>query len=229
MKRVLMAMALLALCASPVMATAAAPATAKPLPDTPQGSEVAFVQSIQKDLMARFPTAADAEKAGYFRFTNEDNTGAISYANLQWTSQDPQHPSQLWYDVKGNLLGADFSVPLAQYPNGPPSLWGVNPLRWSKFGHPHIHYIMQLPNGMKRYGLAVGGNAFVKAGGNLSDPQAGTLVKMGKVKSAAQVARVFTFPAEWDLIVWVKDNPNGAFADKNPLVHPSANAEKGEM
>jgi len=30
-------------------------------------------------------------------------------------------------------------------------------------------------------------------------------------------------------IVWVKPNPNGAFAEKNPLVIPSANAEKDDM
>ncbi len=91
----------------------------------PQGTEIAFVTGIQKDLMARFPTAADAIKAGYFRFGNEDSDGAISYANLQWTSADPQHPSQLWYDVKGNLLGADFSV-LQSNSMEPPNLWGVN-------------------------------------------------------------------------------------------------------
>lgn len=56
--------------------------------------------------MARFPHASDAEKAGYVRYTNEDNTGSISYANFSWTS-DPTHPSQLWYDKSGNLLGAD--------------------------------------------------------------------------------------------------------------------------
>ena len=76
----------------------------------PQGTEVAFVASIQKDLNARFPTPADAVKAGYFRYSNEDEDGAISYANLHWQSSNPQSPSQLWYDVKGNLLGADFSV-----------------------------------------------------------------------------------------------------------------------
>ncbi len=65
------------------------------LPDTPVRAEVQFVNSIQADLMKRFPTAADAEKAGYFRYTTEDNTGAISYANLAWQSVDAKHPSQL--------------------------------------------------------------------------------------------------------------------------------------
>jgi hypothetical protein len=45
-------------------------------------------------------------------------------------------------------------------------------------------------------------------------------VKLGKVSSPADVATIFFFPTLWDLIVWVKPNPNGAFADKNPTVTP---------
>lgn len=189
----------------------------------PQGAEVAFVTSIQKDLTARFPTAADAEKAGYFRYTNEDDTGAISYANLQWQSADPQHPSQLWYDVNGNLLGADFSQPMAKGSTAP-NLWGVNPGRWVPFHH-HVHYILDDGAGKLTYG-ATSSKKFKAAGGDADNPQAATLVAMGIAKSPAQVKRVFSFPAIWDLIVWVKPNPNGAFAEKNPLVVPSANAEK---
>jgi hypothetical protein len=62
--------------------------------------------------------------------------------------------------------------------------------------------------------------AWVKAGGDLQHPSAETLVKMGKVKSASEVTTIFDFPTLWDLIVWVKPNPNGAFAEKNPLVKP---------
>jgi hypothetical protein len=205
---------------------AATPAPKASLSPVPQGSEVVFVQSIQKDLMARFPTAIDAVKAGYFRYGNEDEDGAISYANLQWQSSDPQHPSQLWYDVHGNLLGADFSVLQSSSP-GQPSLWGVNYSRWVSFRE-HIHYILNGPNGTEIYG-ATSAKKFAAAGGNVDDPQAITLVKMGKAKSVADVKRVFLFPSIWDLIVWVKPNPNGAFADKNPLVIPSANAEKDDM
>jgi len=35
-----------------------------------------------------FPMAADAEKAGYVRYTSVDDTGAISYANCNWESAD---------------------------------------------------------------------------------------------------------------------------------------------
>ena len=205
---------------------AATPSPSPSLPPQPQGSEIAFVQGIQKDLMARFPSPADAEKAGYFRYGNEDEDGAISYANLHWQSPDQQHPSQLWYDVHGNLLGADFSVLQSNSP-APPAIWGVSYRRWVSFRE-HIHYILAGPNGTNVYG-ATRVTKFVAAGGNADNPQAATLVKMGIAKSTADVKRVFLFPSLWDLIVWVKPNPNGAFADKNPLVVPSANAEKGDM
>jgi hypothetical protein len=216
------------ICALTILALTATSAWAAPsprpsLPPQPQGSEVAFVQSIQQDLAARFATTADAEKAGYFRYTNEDEDGAISYANLQWQSSDPQHPSQLWYDVHGNLLGADFSVLQSGSPE-PPKLWGVDYRRWISFRE-HVHYVLAGPNGTEVYG-ATSAKKFANAGGSVDSPQAATLVKMGLAKSDADVKRVFLFPSIWDLIVWIKTNPAGAFADKNPLVIPSANAEK---
>jgi hypothetical protein len=180
-------------------------------------SEKALVTSIQADFNARFPHARDAEKAGYVRYTGIDETGAISYANMQWTSTDLRHPSQLWYDKNGNLLGADFSTPST---SKRPSLFGVNPGRWYEFDD-HVHYVLKDPKtGKMTYDLYIMAPAFAKAGGDPKHPTAADLVKMKKVKSASQVATVFDFPAVWDLIVWVKPNPNGAFAEKNPLVKP---------
>lgn len=221
--------AALALCAGWALAAMPSPSPApKPtLSPHAQPSEVAFVRGIQKDLAARFPTEADAEKAGYFRYTNEDADGAISFANLQWQSADPQHPSQLWYDVKGNLIGADFSVLQSTSPAPPKDLWGVNYRRWDSFRE-HIHWVLAGPNGTEIYG-ATSAKKFAKAGGNVEAPAAETVVKMGKAKDLAQVKRVFLFPSIWDLIVWVKPNPNGAFAEKNPNVIPSANAAKDDM
>lgn len=209
-----------------IPAFAATPAPKATLSPMPQGSEVAFVKSIQKDLMARFATPADAVKAGYFRYGNEDEDGAISYANLQWQSGNPQQPSQLWYDAHGNLLGADFSVLQSSSPQRP-AIWGVNYQRWVSFRE-HVHYILTGPNGTEVYG-ATSAKKFAAAGGNVDDPQVATLVKMGIAKNASDVKRVFLFPSLWDLIVWIKPNPNGAFADKNPLVTPSANAAKDDM
>jgi hypothetical protein len=182
-------------------------------------SEAAFVQAIQADLGKRFATVADAETAGYLRYTGEDDTGAISYANRQWQSQDAKHPSQLWYDVNGNLLGADFSI--LKKSNGRPVMWGINPGRWFEFDG-HMHWVTKDPTtGALTYDLWMPSEKFVAAGGDPSHPDAATLVKMGKVKSAADVTTIFEFPSIWDLIVWVKPNPSGAFANKNPLVTPS--------
>jgi hypothetical protein len=221
--RLTCALGILALTAIPGMA--ATPAPTATLSPVPQGTEVAFIQSIQKDLMARFPTPAAAVRAGYFRYTNEDEDGAISYANLHWQSGNPKQPSQLWYDVHGNLLGADFSVLQSASPS-PPAVWGVNYRRWTSFRE-HVHYVLAGPNGTEVYG-ATSVKKFLAAGGNVDNPQPETLVKMGKASSVAAVTRVFLFPSIWDLIVWVKPNPDGAFADKNPLVIPSANAEKAD-
>jgi hypothetical protein len=79
------------------------------------------------------------------------------------------------------------------------------------------------------YGHAVSGKAFTGAGGDLSNPTAAALVKLGKVKNASDVVKVFTFPAQWDTEIWVTPNPLGAFAEKNPLVKPSKNAGQAEM
>jgi hypothetical protein len=185
---------------------------------TPTPSEAAFVTSIQADLGRRFPTAADAEKAGYVRYTNADETGAISYANMVWVSADAKHPSQLWYDKSGNLLGADFSV--SSYGAARPHMFGVQPGRWYEFDD-HIHYVAKDPKtGKLIYDKYVLIPKFVAAGGDPKHPQAATLVKMHLVPATKDVVRIFDFPSIWDLIVWVKPNPAGAFAEKNPSVKP---------
>jgi hypothetical protein len=180
--------------------------------------EAQFIQSMQNDLYKRFPHAGDAEKAGYVRYTGIDETGSISYANRQWVS-DLTHPSQLWYDKNGNLLGADFSVPR---PNGEarPHLWGIDPGRWVEFDG-HVHYVLKDPaTGALTYDHWIWNRDFVAAGGSLDNPSADTVVKLGKATSVGNVVTIFEFPTIWDLIVWVKTNPNGAFAYKNPSVIP---------
>jgi hypothetical protein len=181
-------------------------------------SEQSFAKAIASDLMVRFPTAADAERAGYVRYTGEDDTGAISYANMHWQSSDIRHPSQLWYDKSGNLLGADYSVLVSGSPNRP-QLWGINPGRWYEFSG-HVHWVTKDPAGAMTYDQWAWDRKFVEAGGDPEHPAAATLVAMKKVSDASQVVTIFHFPAIWDLIVWVMPNPSGAFAYKNPLVKP---------
>jgi hypothetical protein len=182
-------------------------------------AESAFVKSIRADLMKRFPTAADAEKAGYVRYTSEDETGAISYANGEWQSTDIRHPSQLWYDKSGHLLGADYSILLGVSPDRPVR-WGINPGRWVEFDG-HVHWVSKDPaSGKLTYDHWLEDKKFAAAGGDPENPKAQALVAAKKVPDAAAVTTIFHFPSLWDLIVWVVPNPSGAFADKNPLVKP---------
>ena len=184
---------------------------------SPSPSEAKFVSAMQADLSRRFATPAAAEAAGYFRYTNADDTGAISYANLQWASSDVHHPSQLWYDKRGDLLGADYSV--LKTGKARPRLWGIAPGRWAEFDE-HIHYVTKDPaTGALGYDNYVDPiTKYVDAGGDPKHPDAAILVKMHRVPSVDRVVKIFDFPSLWDLIVWVKPNANGAFAEKNPLV-----------
>ena len=212
------------------VAPSAAPApTAAP---SPSAAESAFLATIMRELPKRYPTPAAAAKAGYARFTNEDQTGAISYANggTSWTATDPLVPSQLWYDVRGRLIGADYSVLQSAVPaGGQPSVLGIDPKRFGKI-NAHVHYVTCVQGGGAcTYGKAVGATKYAAANdGDYAHPTAAGLVKAGAVKDAADVRTVFLFPAIYDATVWVVPNPLGQFADKNPAVTPSPKAGKGE-
>lgn len=181
----------------------------------PTAAEAPFVAAAVKDLTARFPTPAAAERAGYLRYTDEDDTGAISYANRQWSSADVAHPSQLWYDANGRLLGADYSEPQA---SGTPAMFGLGADRWQKFGL-HVHYGLAGPGNTTTFG-ATGPKKLAAIGADPEKPVAADLVKLGLAKSNSDVRFVFTFPAIYDVGVWVLPNPAGAFAEKNPNVKP---------
>ena len=184
MKARLTALLLVTFCA---FASAAARADEQPtFLGPPSPAELQFVTSVQKDLMARFPRVEDAEKAGYVRYTSPDDTGAISYADMRWNA-DPTHPSQLWYDKDGNLMGADFSVPR---PSGEPrpQVWGVNPGRWYEFNG-HVHYVVKMPDGKTLYDQWIWNQDWLDAGGNLTKPSAETLVKRSAGSQAPTTSR----------------------------------------
>jgi hypothetical protein len=199
---------------------------------SPSAAESAFLAKIMRDLPQRYPNPAAANKAGYVRFSNEDETGAISYANTSaWDTKDPDVPAQLWYDVKGRLIGADYSVrrdPDASPAPKParPSLFGIDPMRVITVGA-HVHYV--LCDAMKKcsYGKAVAAKKYA-AVGDVEHPTADGLVKLGTIKDPTTVSAVFLYPAIYDVPVWVVPNPLGQFADKNPAVTPSPRAGKGE-
>ncbi|MDB5071165.1 MAG: hypothetical protein JWM87_2276 [Candidatus Eremiobacteraeota bacterium] len=224
------ALAPFAVSAADAPATPAAAPTAAP---SPTASETVFLKKIMADLPKRYPNPEAANKAGYVRYTNEDETGAISYANTKaWNTTDPQVPAQLWYDVKGRLIGADFSVRRdpdatpAPKPNRP-SLFGIDPQRVITIGA-HVHFVTcDKATGKCVYGKAVGAKKYA-AVGDVEHPTADGLVKTGAVKDPAKVSAVFLYPAIYDVPVWLVPNPLGQFADKNPNVTPSPTAGKGE-
>jgi hypothetical protein len=208
----------------------AAPPTAAP---APSAAEAAFLAKVMTGLPKRYPTPQAAMTAGYVRYTNEDETGAISYVNTKaWDTTDPLVPAQLWYDVKGRLIGADFSARRsADATPAPkparPSLFGIDPLRVITIGA-HVHYVTcDKATGKCSYGKAVGAKKYA-AVGDVEHPTADGLVKVGAVKDAASVSTVFLYPAIYDVSVWIVPNPLGQFADKNPAVTPSPMAGKGE-
>jgi len=190
-------------------------------------AEKQFVRRAAAILNRRYATPAQAEKAGYVRYTNEDETGAISYANEHWESTAEDRPSQVWYDVKGRLLGADYSVLVAKHA-APPALFGIAPSRFFE-ANAHIHYVVKNGDGSFTYSRAVGVKKYAAAGLDPTHPTAAGLVKIGAVASPDQVATVFLFPHIWDVTVWVLPNPDGAFADKNPNVRPSQSPNPADM
>jgi hypothetical protein len=224
MKRQSMSVLLVAfalVCAS--LGTASVAATPTPSPAPMSATERQFVARVTADLQKRFGSQRGATAAGYYRYTDEDDTGAISWVNTKYWKSDPQHPSQLWYDTKGHLIGVDLSVPKSDSATAP-NLWGISPSRWITF-RTHDHFGVKNASGLT-YG-GVGPLKIHKVGGNPDRPTAGDVVKLGRAKSASDVAFVFVFPAIWDLQFWLVPNPNGPFAEQNPNVIPSKAPKSG--
>ncbi|GAC1401914.1 MAG: hypothetical protein NVSMB64_00860 [Candidatus Velthaea sp.] len=219
MKRRIVLAALAVFVFSPLVVRAAG------LPPQPSADEAKIVAAMSADLQKRFATANDAEKAGYVRYTNEDETGAISYANTHPVSADIKDPSQLWYGVNGKLLGADYATAQAGQ-DTPPAMFGFAASRAHKLGA-HVHYVLKNADGTYTYGKAVGAKAYAAAGLDPLKADAAGIVKVGAAKSTGEVAAVISFPNLWDVTVWAVPNPDGAFADANPSVKPSAGAKAG--
>jgi hypothetical protein len=206
---------------------APAPAKLSPMP-TP--AEAPFIARIQKELPPRYPNPAAATKAGYFQYTGEDKTGAISWVNLKvWNTIDIDVPNQLWYEVNGRLLGADYTILMSQSPNVPTALFGyaIDPSRWTKRSA-HMHWGFTGSDGALHLG-AMPVPKFTAAGGTPSENEPdvpankAALVKAGVpgLTHPSQVKFVFLHSAMWDLVPWVLPNPDGAWADANPNVKPS--------
>ncbi len=132
------------------------------------------------NLPKRYPNPQAATAAGWVRYSNEDRTGAISYVNTKyWDTTDPDLPAQLWYDVNGRLIGADFSVYRAESTAGPPNRFGIAPSRWITIPA-HVHYVLKNANGTYSYGKAIQAQRYATANnGDYSHPTAAGLVAAG--------------------------------------------------
>ncbi len=189
----------------------------------PTAAEAPFVAKATADLQRLYGTTSEAAAAGYFRYTDEDSTGAISWVNPKYFNSDETHPSQIWYDVKGRLIGVDYSV-VRNGSKSPPSKWGLLPARWFDFGA-HVHYGLKNAMGSPTFGY-VTIKKMAAAGGSTTNPTPADIVKAGKAKAASDVLFAFAFPDLWDTEFWLVPNPLGVFAEKNPAVIPSASAAK---
>lgn len=211
----IMAASFVLVAAIPMASTAAG---MKAPPDAPTAAEQPFVAKATAELQRLYGTTQQAKAAGYFRYNNEDRTGAISWVNPKYWTSDESHPSQIWYDVKGRLIGVDYST-LYTDAKHPPHMWGILPDRWFLF-ETHVHYGVKQHDGSIKFGAFMPKD-FKKFGGDPDNPTDATVIKAGKAPSASDVAFVFAFPNLWDLEFWLVPNPKGVFAGANPNVKPS--------
>ena len=124
------------------------------MPPKPSAAEQPFITKLMDEMPKRYGTTAAAAKAGYFQYTGEDSTGAISWVkpNLD-TAKDFNDPSQLWYDVNGKLLGVDYTLETAQFAKPPATLFGytVDAGRYLHRGA-HMHWGVKNPDGTMKFG-----------------------------------------------------------------------------
>jgi hypothetical protein len=85
--------------------------------------------------------------------------------------------------------------------------------RWTKIDA-HMHLAYKLPDGtIKRRGAEALPN-------QTADPTAAQLRAAKLLPANATLQWAIYHPQTWDLGFWLVPNPNGAFADLNPLVKP---------
>ena len=217
-----------ALRAADMPARDAAP-TAAP---APSAAEAAFLAKIMRDLPARYPTRSRAIAAGYVRFTNEDDTGAISYVNVKaWNTIDPDVPAQLWYDVEGasdrrRLQRAARSP--TRPPPGPRRSSASIPYAFT-LGGAHIHYVhLRQGIGQMHVRQGVGRRRSTLSVGDVEHPTADGLVKPASSTTPPSVSTVFLFPAIYDVVGLGRAQPARPVRRPESERRPERNAGQGE-
>ena len=189
-------------------------ASSTPVPK-PNADETAFIADVTKVLQERYPTTGAAEAAGYFQMTRLEDDGTVIWFNGKWDEDVGKYdPNFLWYDKNGKLVGLDYEYRVSSTPKAPgPGIYPVMASRWTTIDA-HIHFAYKLPDGtIKRRGAAT-----IK--GVDGDPTAAQLQTAKLLPANATLLWSHYHPKSWDLGFWLVPNPNGAFADLNPLVKP---------
>lgn len=188
------------------------PAAAQTLTARATPAEAAFVARVAKTLLAKYPTSADAERAGYHQTTGIDEDGTAIYFDGTFSRVDTLHPNFLWYDRHGKLVGLDYEYPQSAYPKPPVSRFPAQANRWTVVPE-HNHFAYRIGTGpVQMHGT--------RAFPNLRKERitAADLAADRVLPPGATLVWAYHHPTCWDLGFWLVPNPNGPFAEANPLV-----------
>lgn len=202
--------ACLPLAISVILASVAGPALADPA-DHATPAEKAYIEHVAKVLLARYPSPAAAEKAGYRKTTGFDSSGTAIYFDFTFSRISRLHPNFLWYDRQGHLVGLDYEFPQT-HGSRPPAGYPVGRQRWTTI-HPHVHVAYRQGHGPIQLGAG-------PARANLRTPPitASALRADGLLPEGASLVWAYYHPRCWDLGFWLIPDSKGAFADLNPAV-----------
>lgn len=180
-------------------------------PPMPSAAESKYIAGVSKSLDAAYPTASAATANGYTQLTKLESDGTMIFATMKYDGIDATHPNFLWYDRGGKLVGLDYEYPKSAYPK-PPTTFPVAASRWVTIPQ-HVHFAYRIGDGpIVRRGARAQANL---TGGSIT---ADELRADGLLPKGATLLWADFHPTCWDLGFWTVPNPNGAFADLDPLV-----------
>lgn len=154
--------------------------------------EVQALVDLGTNVAIQYPTAADAEAAGWYRRTIYFPGIATHYLRTEWLDGvfDPAQPEVLLYGRDGQLVGFNYII----VSDGPPEGFPGEDDRW----HEHPTLCLDLNTG-----LIIGGE-------DLTVP-----------RCARRGGTVIDFSGRWLLHVWTVpgyDSPEGVFSHENSRV-----------
>jgi hypothetical protein len=191
-------------------------ASADKLPPKPNAAEASYIATVTKALQAKYPTAHTAVAGGYYQMTRLGRDGTSIWFNDKWDNDVSKfEPNFLWYDKNGKLVGLDYQYLTSSHPKPPgKDIYPVMGSRWTTIPA-HMHFAYKLPDGtIKRRGAELVPKLHSEM------PTAAELRAAKLLPAKATLLWAHVHPKSWDLGFWLVPNPNGVFADLNPLVKP---------